>query len=476
MPQSLSEALTNQATPELVPPTEREQAIMGWKARRGAEIRQRAERAQFADALRRGRKVHGGTYPVTLPADLSRSPEAAAAQGTTVDERGREHLLATLPGDCVSDPEAGGRYSPALLMATIRQGVGGAIGKARKAGKLPKLTADERDDLSQAVAVEVWKLAADRLGGLEDRTRLPRFGDLSGTDAEDRNSQRAKDVAWVRGIAANLLAQGADRADRTDRYGGEWRGTGSPVGWQSLDAPGDGEALDGATPLGEALRVGGDLATDQRAEDDPYLIDGRGGILPGHPATLELMAAAALPAGKAGERAIMAALTDSRDTPPVLIAHAGDFLAAEDRPTGKGPRKDWRKSARDGAAKLADLAESHPVGMRALIAGLALIAEDRPTGRHPMERTPHRRAGKVAPPTLPTDGQAERMRRIYHLPESRRDSIRREARRVGRIDRQDALRRLSARPAAPQGADSRAETARLLSADLARLMSEAPGD
>lgn len=426
---------------------------MGWRARRNAAARERAELAQLRQALRLGRKLHGGTFTVVLPADLSTSPAVAAKTGATLDDLGREHLEVTLPGDCTADPEAAGRYSPAMLLATIRKGTGAAIRKARLG-----LTPAERDDLAAEVSLRVWALAGDRLGSLDDPSRLPRFGALADSPAADLNSQRAHDVGWVREVAGRILAEGS-RGDR--------------AGWQATDSAASLDAETGGDPaaLADALREASDLARDDRAEDDAYLkagreADRRTGQRPGAPATVTLRAAAALPAGKAGERAILAALCDHSAT-------AGDHLAAEGRPTGKSPRKDWRKSARQGSDKLADLAARRPVGMRALAAGLALIAGDGREARPLNEAPPATGRGKVKRPPLrtPTDGQAERMRRVYAA--TSRPDPRQAWGEAGR----DAIRRdLAAQRTRTLAADERAETERLLAADLARLLAEAPGD
>lgn len=442
-PQTLTSALSNQARPTLTPPTDRDQAIMGWKARRGQKVRELAESAQLRAALRTGRIVRGGDWTVTLPEDLSTSAAMAAKTGALLDDQGRETLTTTLPGDITADPEAGGRYSPALLTGAIRQ----AVGAATRAARIPGLSRDEREDLAATLAVEVWTLAADRLAASDldagRRDRLPKFGDLAGCLAPPRptwqptrgrailayvtavqtwgdqggdpdrtmtrQDRRAADQGWMRRIAANLIAQGADGR-------GDWRTVATPLGWASLDAlresmTGEGEGgtdpLDGATPLADALRAAPDLAADTPAERDTYLraereANRRTGARPGHPATATLRAATA-PLGTGPARAILAALTDQTAT-------AGDYLAADCRPAHKEARKTWRRSARDAAPNLAALADRYPVGVRAYLAGLAALAEDSPTGR-PMAERPGlsmtsaaraygaaRRAGGVAPP------------------------------------------------------------------------------
>lgn len=411
-PADLTAALAAQAAPHLQPPTDRDQAIMGWKARRAVAIREAAESAAWREAIRTGRVIRGGKWTVTLPADLSTSPAMAERTGADLDPDGRETLTATLPGDHVADPEASGRYSTPMLMAAIRQATAAAIRQA----KVPGLSRDEREDLAADLTVEVWTAAADRLAGTDPdsarRDRRPRFGDLAGCLAPPRRTwqptparkvtaylaavedwaanggdpdrrmtdrdRRAADQGWMRRMAAHLIARGGD-----ERADASWRTVSTPAGWASLDAigqrpsqdgDGGGDPLDGAVPLADAIRAADDLAADRPAEDDPYL--DRDPRVPGAPLpiTADLDAAIAAVADLTPAPAGTARYLADRIGG---LATAGDYLAAQGRDPGKSGRREYRRTMRAGEAALADLADRSPDLARTLARYLADRCEDR---------------------------------------------------------------------------------------------------
>lgn len=158
---------TTTEKPNLRPPTEKEQARMGWMARRGVEAKARAEAAQMAQAIATGRPVYGGTYTVALPTDLS-SPEDHAEEGghhcEQPDSNGRtfcEHVTVTLR--TLADPRD--RWNPhALSTAAFR-----AAEKARRTLR-PRPSREAGEDAAADVVTAILARTAGTLPMRHDVT------------------------------------------------------------------------------------------------------------------------------------------------------------------------------------------------------------------------------------------------------------------------------------------------------------------
>lgn len=128
------------------------EAIMGWKMQRRLVSRERAESAQRAEAVATGRKIKGGTYRVTLPADLSINPESDMGERTDyVVAPGTgalcEVVEVTLPRNVCTDPRNVWRTD--RLMAAVNYSA------AKIARRSRGLSADDASEIAALVVADI---------------------------------------------------------------------------------------------------------------------------------------------------------------------------------------------------------------------------------------------------------------------------------------------------------------------------------
>lgn len=214
-------APTDTDAPTIVPPSEADQAIAGWKFQRRAVARERAESAAWAEAIATGRTIRGGTYTVTLPRDLSRQADApgcvlnaAGCEMVTVD-LGAVHSDGKRPGRAahVADPRAGTRWTWArLASAAMREA------EAARRTIRPRPSTEAAEDAAQGVIADILSRTAGTLPTTEqwtrDRLRIAIRRDLIDATREDRNVGEDADAEIGDDLPAAQAASELRRAQR----------------------------------------------------------------------------------------------------------------------------------------------------------------------------------------------------------------------------------------------------------------------
>lgn len=178
----------------LSPPSAEDQRRSGWLAQRSAAVKERAESALWAEALRTGRKQRGGTVTFTLPRDLS-----SGADDAPKDEHGREIVTVTLPHTVTADPAD--RWSERQLVSAANR----ACLKARSRIR-PKPDRDTALDTAGALVMAIL----DRRFGT-----LPLRSDVTGAYLEQRAHGMMID-ALGRGTVEDATVSAADVVDVAD--------------------------------------------------------------------------------------------------------------------------------------------------------------------------------------------------------------------------------------------------------------------
>lgn len=147
-------------------PSEKDQAIMGWKLQRRRAATERAEQAQRAEAIATGRVCRGGTYRVVLPPEYSVNPESPSAEDAEFVVLPHSGLLAevvevTLSREIVTDPR-GVWNARRLVTVAMRE----ARGVRRKA----RATEAEAEDAAAEVIADIMERTRDGMPLLTDVT------------------------------------------------------------------------------------------------------------------------------------------------------------------------------------------------------------------------------------------------------------------------------------------------------------------
>lgn len=145
---------------------DRDAAILGWKMQRKLTARDRAESAQRAEAVATGRRIRGGTYRVTLPADLSTNPASPmAADLEYVEAPGTgalcEVVEVTLPRNVSTDPR--NVWEPTRMLAAVNYAATTVARRSRG------ISADDSAEIAARVVADIM---ARTHGGYPMRTDL----------------------------------------------------------------------------------------------------------------------------------------------------------------------------------------------------------------------------------------------------------------------------------------------------------------
>lgn len=253
----------------LSPPTEADQARLGWRMQRMTVARERAESAQWAEAISTGRKLRGGSYTVTLPRDLSAPLDAEHAQH---DAHGCELVEVKLPREVCADPRAADRWTwQRLSIAAMREA------EAARRTIRPRPAREAAEDAASHVVLDILSRTSGTLPAKRDVTRdvlrIAARRRMIDATREDRNAAIDADAdAHADDIAAMAAAGEMRRAqrDRDEMIAPPVDAYGRDVDTVTLDTTGSpaptGAAASPLSPEVEAIAAAAGLASARARE------------------------------------------------------------------------------------------------------------------------------------------------------------------------------------------------------------------